>query len=128
MLRINKVNGDADYAGAMNKIIVVRNRETFDYAGDRVSIGGYTDVNYQFKTTSIDLIKGDCVYMFSDGFQDQFGGVKQKKFRLKSLKKLFVKISAKSAKEQEEILNDTLIEWQGNLERIDDVLVLGFTY
>lgn len=128
LLRINKVNGDADYAGAMNKIIVVRNRETFDYAGDRVSIGGYTDVNYQFKTTSIDLIKGDCVYMFSDGFQDQFGGVKQKKFRLKSLKKLFVKISAKSAKEQEEILNDTLIEWQGNLERIDDVLVLGFTY
>lgn len=128
LIRLNKENGEVDYAGAMNKIVVVRGKDTFDFNGDRVSIGGYTNVSHNFKTNSLELEKDDVVFMFSDGFQDQFGGVRNKKFRLKPLKKLFVEISKMSPEKQEEMLNKELTVWQRNFERIDDVLVLGFTY
>ena len=63
--------------------------------------------------------------MFSDGFVDQFGGPKEKKFKSKPFKKLIFEISDKPMKEQKELLNTAYENWRGNVEQLDDVVVLG---
>jgi serine phosphatase RsbU (regulator of sigma subunit) len=79
-----------------------------------------------FTNHEIKLHKGDKIYMFSDGYQDQFGGVDGKKFMTKNLKKLFLDICDKPMLEQKEILDSTFEKWKGNNNKqIDDVLVIG---
>ena len=71
------------------------------------------------------LRKGDIIYTFTDGYTDQFGGAKGKKFKHKALKELLLSIQKKSMEEQKLILNKTFEDWKGNLEQVDDVLVIG---
>ncbi len=73
----------------------------------------------------IPVDKPTTIYMFSDGFPDQFGGPKGRKFLLKNLKKLLLEIHSKSMDEQKKILEQTLAEWVGDKEQIDDILVIG---
>jgi serine phosphatase RsbU (regulator of sigma subunit) len=116
-----------DFAGAMNPLVVIRGDEIIETKGDRRGIGGKTDPNFEFTTKTTTLANGDWVYLFSDGFHDQFGGEKGKKFMTKNFKKLLASIASKTADEQAQTLQQTLTNWEGNNERIDDVLVLGFT-
>ena len=92
---------------------------------DRFPIGSYTNATKHFKKHSFQLNKGDTVYLFSDGFADQFGGEKGKKFRYKQFKQLLLSINDKNMEEQREILNTSFVNWQGNIEQIDDVIVIG---
>lgn len=78
-----------------------------------------------FTPHEIQLEKGDILYMFSDGYADQFGGPKGKKFKYKPFKRLLLENANEPMKEQKEILNTAFETWQGNLEQIDDVVVLG---
>jgi len=93
---------------------------------DHTSIGGLQyDEEKLFTNHTLQTQAGDCLYIFTDGFADQFGGPKGKKFRVKNLKELFLKISEKKMTEQEEVLSKTLVEWKGKIEQIDDVLIIG---
>ena len=78
-----------------------------------------------FTTHTIELQKGDSIYLFTDGFADQFGGPKGKKFKYKPFKELLLSIQDKSMDEQKQIIEQTFINWKGELEQVDDVCVIG---
>ncbi len=78
-----------------------------------------------FTTNEIQLQKGDCLYLTTDGYPDQFGGPKNKKFMIKRLKELFVEVSEKPMREQSEILKTSFEEWKGKYEQTDDITVMG---
>jgi serine phosphatase RsbU (regulator of sigma subunit) len=126
------------FSGAQNPLYIITNNkrklegynslEDFDgfyeLKGDKMPIAIY-DRMEKFTTYELQLQKGDQLYMFSDGFVDQFGGPKGKKFKSKPFKKLIYEISSKPMKEQRELLNTAYENWKGKLEQIDDVVVLG---
>ena len=78
-----------------------------------------------FSRQEFQLQKGDTIYTFTDGYEDQFGGPKLKKFMSKQLKELLVSIQDKSMNDQKDILNSTIVEWMNTEEQIDDICVFG---
>ncbi len=114
------------YAGAYNPLIMIRNGEMIEYKADKMPIGIYAEKDHSFTNNEIEVQKGDNFYMFSDGYVDQFGGPKAKKFMSKNFKELLLSICPKTMKEQREILDRTIEEWRGQIEQIDDILVMGF--
>lgn len=121
---INHQNMCIEYAGAMRPLYYM-NGELKETKGDKVAIGGTTNENYEFRNHTIPFKKGEMVYLFSDGYSDQFGGKDGKKFKTKNLKNLLLSIREKSMKEQEEIINNTFEEWKSRFEQVDDVLLMG---
>ncbi len=123
----DKENKKIEFAGANRPLIIINKQKntlsTID--PDHFSIGGTDDIEKTFTNHVLDLSSGDCFYIFTDGFADQFGGAKGKKFRIKNLKELLLSISQKKMSEQEEILSKIFTEWKGNLEQVDDILVIG---
>ena len=123
---INLNTNELQYAGAHNPIYYVRNGKLIEHKGDNIFIGNnFEEKNKAFTSHSIQLEKGDCLYLFSDGYADQFGGPKGKKFKYKALQKLLLSIQEKPMQQQKEILNSALAEWQGDLEQVDDICVIG---
>ena len=92
--------------------------------GDKQPIGKYANPQ-PFNSYKIQLKKGDIIYLTTDGFQDQFGGDKGKKFKASSLKSVLLQNSAEPMKMQLQILENELETWRGNLEQVDDVCVIG---
>jgi serine phosphatase RsbU (regulator of sigma subunit) len=78
-----------------------------------------------FKNNEFKLHKGDVIYMTTDGYADQFGGEKGKKFMVKRLHQLLIDLNDKKMDEQRMLLKNTIEDWQGNLEQVDDILVIG---
>lgn len=113
------------YSGAYNPLYLIRNNELSEYKPDKMPIGIHKEKKEPFNNTIIDVEIGDALYMFSDGYVDQFGGPRQKKFMSKNFKDLLIEIHAKPMKEQKEILDRTIEEWMGRVEQIDDILVMG---
>ena len=116
-----------EYAGANRPLLIINKmkNDLITIDPDHFSVGGSDDIAKTFTNHVFDLSLGDCFYIFSDGFPDQFGGPKGKKFRIKNLKELLLSISQKKMSEQEDILSKTFEEWKGNLEQVDDILVIG---
>jgi len=112
------------YAGANNPLFIIRKGELMEIKADKQPIGIVGKLK-PFTNHKIDLQKGDTIYIFSDGYQDQFGGPKGKKFRPKQFKELLLSIQDKSMEEQEQILGKTIDDWKGDGEQIDDMLIIG---
>ncbi len=112
------------YAGANNPLWLIRNKELKETKGDRQPIGD-SGIIRPFTTHSIDLQKGDCIYIFSDGFVDQFGGERGKKYMTGKFKKFLLTISDLSLEEQEKAIEKEFNDWKGSYEQIDDVCVMG---
>jgi serine phosphatase RsbU (regulator of sigma subunit) len=89
-------------------------------------IGIYEQEPAPFTTQHLKLKEGDSIYLFSDGYVDQLGGPNRKTFRVVNFRKLLLEIQDRSMEEQKSVLVKTLADWQGSVEQIDDVLVLGF--
>ncbi len=114
------------YASAMRPIIVYRGGEQMYIKGSRNSVGGQYDKNEKlFKDEGIQLNKGDLIYMFSDGYPDQFGGSVGKKFKIVRLKNLLSDIHQKPMEEQYEYVKSTFNLWKEDFEQVDDVLLMG---
>lgn len=115
------------YAGANNPLWIVRKgtNEIEEYKGSKQPIGSFDSME-AFKTHNIELAKGDSVYLFSDGFADQFGGEKGKKMKNANFKKLILSVQDKSMDEQLTELNNFFEEWMSDYEQLDDVCVIGF--
>ena len=120
-------NRKLEFAGAYNPLVLIRNETVFTIKADRMPIGIGDTVNDPFQNNVLDIIKGDVLYTYSDGYQDQFGGPKNKKFMAKRLKDLFLQIAHKPMKEQKEVLLNVLYDWMktGGSSQIDDVIVIG---
>ncbi len=113
-------------SGAMNGAVVINNEGKLTYlAPDRIPIGGTRANNHTFTKTNITPGKGSMLYMMTDGYQDQFGGEKGKKFKKKQLYQIFQDIRELSAEDQYLTLNTKFNAWKGNEEQLDDVLIIG---
>ncbi len=113
------------FSGAMRPIWIVRNSEVIELKGSRFPIGYFYGVEKTFSTTKISLKSGDQLYMFSDGYADQFGGEKNKKFNKKKLKELLLSIQGLNGAEQRGFLDYALKNWRQEIEQTDDVLLVG---
>jgi serine phosphatase RsbU (regulator of sigma subunit) len=113
------------FAGAHNAIYLVRGKELKELKPDKQPIGISHVPHQQFNQQTISLMEGDCIYAFTDGFADQFGGPKGKKFKYRQFEELLVANSHLPMEEQREKLDRAFSEWKGNLEQVDDVLVIG---
>ncbi|NNE54462.1 MAG: SpoIIE family protein phosphatase [Flavobacteriales bacterium] len=114
-----------EFSGANNPLWIVRNGELIQQRGDKVAIGSFDYATPPYTNHVFDLEKGDCIYLFSDGFPDQFGGPKGKKFLRKRFRELILENSTVHMHEQKEKLNAAFIEWKGSEEQVDDILVIG---
>ncbi|NQX97767.1 MAG: SpoIIE family protein phosphatase [Flavobacteriales bacterium] len=141
----DKKTGVLEYAGAYNPLYIISDKKLdvingndiepnmtddkglklYEIKANRFPIGSYSEGTQEFLKHSFQLNKGDTVYLFSDGYADQFGGPKGKKFRYKQFKQLLLSINDKNMEEQHKILTDSFTKWQGDLEQIDDVIVIG---
>lgn len=121
---IDKENNKLYFSGAKNGIYIVRENELIEFKGDKQSIGSETQIE-SYTQHSFNLQKGDAIYLYSDGFADQFGGEKGKKFMYKSLKSILLSNSSLPMSEQKTILYNAFIDWKGNLEQTDDVCLVG---
>lgn len=113
------------FAGAMRPIWIVRNNEIIDIKGDRFPIGYFYGVEKTFKNVTFQLKKNDQLYLFSDGYADQFGGEKNKKFNRNRMRELLVSINTMTGLEQQGFLEYSLKNWRQEIEQTDDVLVIG---
>ncbi len=114
-----------EFAGAYNPLYLVREGKLEEHKADRMPISYYHGVSNPFRTTSIQLQKGDALYLFSDGFADQFGGPLRKKFKYKPLKEMLEQIHGQSMDRQEAILKERFLDWKEDVDQIDDVVLLG---
>ncbi len=87
---------------------------------------GLYDLDKGFLNNSLNINKGDCFYIFSDGYIDQFGGKFEKKFLSKPFKELLLKIHHQTMNKQKEMLVTTFQNWKGENQQVDDVLIIGF--
>jgi ligand-binding sensor domain-containing protein/serine phosphatase RsbU (regulator of sigma subunit) len=114
-----------EFSGAYNPLILIRQGVAEVYKGNKMPVGPHMGELKDFTSITIDVQKGDCLYMYSDGYADQFGGPEGKKFKSGTFRKLLLEISTKSMAEQKEILDKTITEWMEGYEQIDDILVMG---
>jgi serine phosphatase RsbU (regulator of sigma subunit) len=115
------------YAGANSPLYLVRGGELIHYRADKMPVA----IHYKmgpFTLHKIDLQKGDAFYIFSDGYADQFGGPKQKKYMSMQLKETLVAMAGKPMLEQGERLNEIFEEWKGDNSQVDDVTLIGVRY
>jgi serine phosphatase RsbU (regulator of sigma subunit) len=122
---IDRTKNVLQYSGANNNLYMVRNGELIDYHADRMPIGIYDLEDKDFTSQNIQTMPGDLIYMFSDGYADQFGGANHKKFNYSTLKALLTEIHKLPLTEQKQILEKHFFDWKGNSTQIDDVLILG---
>ena len=123
-------NARIEYAGANIPLILFRStlnlqHELIEVSPDRMPIGIYASVPRPFTRQTIPIMPGDSIYMFSDGYCDQFGGPNLKKFKKKNLIKLLSEIHTLDMTEQKKRLKKNLDDWMGDLPQVDDILMLG---
>lgn len=122
----DKKKKELQYAGAYNPLYLIRNSEITQIKADKFAIGTYfEDHSKKYTNHTLQLQKDDHIYVFSDGYADQFGGPKGKKFMYRRFRELLLSLTEKSMPAQRSFLNNTIEQWKGPLEQIDDILVLG---
>lgn len=140
---IDRKLNTVQYSGANNPLWMVRSAATIDIGKDKISyfgvdnrgleykadkqpIGNFIDdIAQPFTFSEIKLQKGDMLYLFSDGYSDQFGGPKKKKFKRSQLKMLFHSVASFTVLQQKQLVEKAFEDWKGELEQIDDVCILG---
>lgn len=123
---INTKTLELNYSGANNPIYILQNKELTQHNADKFPVGAFVDEQVpSFTSKQIQLQKNDLIYLFSDGYADQFGGEKGKKFKYKQLKDILVEYQDLPLNKQRSILEERFINWKGKLEQVDDVLVIG---
>ena len=113
------------YAAAQNPIWIIRDGELIEIKPEKMPIGKHDNDHIPFQGGEYEIKKGDQIYTLTDGFQDQFGGPKSKKFMVKKMREYFLSISNLSLVEQHQKIEDTFANWKGDMEQIDDVCIIG---
>ncbi|MCC7302929.1 MAG: tetratricopeptide repeat protein [Bacteroidia bacterium] len=114
-----------EFAGAFNPLWIIRDGTVKELQADKISIGSENALAGSFTPQSLTLQKGDSIYLFSDGYADQFGGEKGKKLMTRNFRNLLLNIAGLPMESQRERLESSLLDWQGAHEQVDDILVVG---
>lgn len=129
MCKFDFEKNQLEYAGAKLPIYIVRNQQLIELKGDRMGIGaGSANLYERFTENSFQLQHGDYIYLCTDGFANQFGGDKGKKFKTKRLKDMLLSLHTTSHVIQDEQIKLIFNNWIGNNERVDDLLIAGIRY
>ncbi len=126
MCILDHEKSELQYSGANSPLYLIRNGRLKEIKPDKMPVGINAVDEMPFSNHLIKIRKNDRIYMFSDGFADQFGGPRGKKFKYGPFKSLLMDIHLKNMKDQHDILKGTIESWMGNNEQIDDILVMGF--
>ena len=121
-------NNTLYYSGAYRPLVFIRNGQLSEIKADKHSIGGISEFDTTFTLHQLNIQKGDTFYIYSDGYADQFGGHKNRKYMAGKLKEFLVEISAKPMNEQQQLLAVNHYNWRGANEQVDDLLVIGFRF
>jgi len=121
--RVDREKMILEFSGANNPVYILRNGEVIVHKGTKVAIGQYADSS--FYNNEIALKEGDCIYSFSDGYVDQFGGENDKKLGSKEFKRFLVSIGGYDMDIQRKLLLENIEEWMMDTEQIDDICVIG---
>jgi serine phosphatase RsbU (regulator of sigma subunit) len=116
---------ELEFAAAFNPLWLVRDGAVQEVTGNKFPIGEFIGETQKFTNHKLQLQKGDTIYIFSDGYADQFGGPRGKKFMYRQFKNLILRIQPMDMEKQKKVLNDEIEAWRGNLEQVDDICVIG---
>ena len=123
---IDKKQNQLQFSGAYNNLYLIRDNELKEYNADRMPIGYFDDEDKKFSSRLIDTLPGDMIYMYSDGYADQFGGGNHKKLKYMAFKSLILEVHKLPLKQQREVLEKRFMEWKRTDDQTDDVMVLGY--
>lgn len=121
---IDRLSEELLYSGAFFPLYILRDNKLVEIKGDRLCVG--MEDSGEFLSTRVKLEKEDMVYMFSDGYTDQFGGPNDKKFMYRRFRHLLLAIHKFPLQEQKSILRDSIRSWKGDTEQVDDLMIIGF--
>jgi phosphoserine phosphatase RsbU/P len=126
LLSIDESKKKLTYTGANRPVLIIRNYEEIYYRGDKTPIGGFfPEENRRFTSNTIDIQQNDRIYLYTDGYADQFGGPEGKKLMSKKFKEILMNIHESSMDSQSQTLDNYLQNWRGKFEQVDDLLVIG---
>lgn len=125
LVQLNKRTKELKFSGAFRSILIANTSMVTEYRGSRYPLGFYSGVDKKFDTISVQLEEGDHVYLYSDGYVDQFGGENNKKLNKVNFKELIRTASEMPIDEQESFLEYSFNNWKQETEQTDDVLVIG---
>jgi serine phosphatase RsbU (regulator of sigma subunit)/Tfp pilus assembly protein PilF len=125
LCRMNEEKTELTYAAANNPLWIIRGGELMQFAADKQPVGISSTNAKQFAQQTIKLQKGDSVYLFTDGYADQFGGHSGKKLKYKKLKEILLSVSSQPMQLQKNELENQFEHWRGKLEQVDDVCIIG---
>jgi serine phosphatase RsbU (regulator of sigma subunit) len=127
LLCYDKAESKISYAAANNEPVLIRNKELTLLPKDKMPVGKGERME-SFTLHTVDVLKDDVLYLYTDGYADQFGGPKGKKFKYKTLNDLLLQNSSESLAAQGKLLGNALDTWKGSLEQVDDILVVGIKF
>ena len=125
---IDRKRDQLEYAGAYNPLILMRDGEMIEYKADKMPIGKHVGEERPFHSHLVKLQEMDMIYLFTDGYRDQFGGDGGSKYKAKPFKRLLQEISHEPVLSQHEMLDLELDKWMKDLDQVDDILVMGIRY
>lgn len=125
---IDTTTGELQFAGANRPLLLVRNGQLQEVKPSKHSIGSHHEGEKAFRNTLIDIHEGDRLYLFTDGYADQFGGPKGKKFKYKKLQEAVMKSCHLPMEEQGKYLQNMIEDWRGDLEQVDDICMMGLQF
>ncbi|MBC7863054.1 MAG: serine/threonine-protein phosphatase, partial [Bacteroidia bacterium] len=125
LIRLDLESMTLNYAAANNPFYVLRNGQINSCPADKMPVGKSPTENISFSTYTVPLQKGDIIYLMTDGYADQFGGPKGKKFKYKALQNLLKSGCDLSMSEQKKAIENAFAAWKGSMEQIDDVCIVG---
>jgi serine phosphatase RsbU (regulator of sigma subunit) len=123
---IDKKNNSIQFSGANNNLIVIRDGRVLEFRADRMPVGYNEKADKNFSSQRFTSFPDDIIYLYSDGYADQFGGLKNKKFKSSTLKDILLSIHKLSMKEQKSRLHEEFLSWKGENSQVDDVLIIGY--
>lgn len=122
---IDRIAQTMEFAGGLSSIVIIQNNELKVVKGDVFPVGGAGGVTRDFTKKTIDISTPTALYLFSDGYRDQFGGKQGKKFGTKKFYELLDRIHTEQMPRQEAILKDEIRQWMGSQDQLDDMLIMG---
>ncbi|HXC07252.1 MAG TPA: SpoIIE family protein phosphatase, partial [Bacteroidia bacterium] len=129
MCRYKISKRELTFAGAKRPLYMFKNGELLEIKGNKFPIGSFQyDSEKLFTEHRINVKEGDTIYMFSDGYQDQFGGPDGKKFMVSRFRTMLEQINSMPMVEQSQRVEKELTGWQGNMDQTDDVLLMGVRF
>lgn len=122
---IDSGNEKMQFSGAFRPMYIISDGAMSEHAGDNMPIGYYEEVEDSFNNRQLSVKQGDVIYLFTDGYPDQIGGIEKKTFRSQNFRKLLLDNHTLPMEQQKELLEKAFTEWKGDNEQIDDILVIG---